>query len=451
MSALKAKRDAEPEDDFARLAPKHWQVFRLKDKATFNPSKSEINKLPDVCTFAPMEKLKTDSLITDETTITSEISGSYTYFKEEDILVAKVTPCFENRNIAIAKNLLNGIGFGSSEINVVRVSKKANRRWFFYLFLSSEFIEAGASKMAGAGGLKRIPSLFLETFSFALPPIREQNIIAEYLDTKTAQIDRQIDLLGQKAAQYGKLKQSLINETVTCGLDKSVPMKDSGVEWIGEVPQHWAIKRLKELAFIQNSNVDKKSHDHEISVLLCNYVDVYKNEFIDTKLSKNFMTATADESEIKRYQVKKNDVLITKDSETCEDIAIPALVTETIDGVLCGYHLTQIRTDERIFIGPYLSRLFQSKSYGFRFVITAKGITRVGLGQSAIADALTPVPPLDEQKAIAKYLDEKTAQIDRVVTTINTQIDQLKDLRKALINDVVTGKIKVVSEEGQVT
>ena len=218
MSAVKAKSYAVYEinaAEFLEPAPKHWQVCRLKDKATFNPSKSEIKKLPEVCTFAPMEKLKTDSLITDTTTIASETSGSYTYFKEGDILVAKVTPCFENRNIAIAKNLINGIGFGSSEINVVRVSKKANRRWFFYLFLSSEFIETGASKMAGAGGLKRIPSLFLETFSFAFPPISEQTAIVSYLDTKIAQIDQKINLLDQKAIQYGKLKQSLINETVT--------------------------------------------------------------------------------------------------------------------------------------------------------------------------------------------------------------------------------------------
>jgi len=91
-------------------------------------------------------------------------------------------------------------------------------------------------------------------------------------------------------------------------------------------------------------------------------------------------------------------------------------------------------------------RLFQSKSYGFRFVISAKGITRVGLGQSAIADALTPVPPMSEQQAIATYLDEKTTHIDKIVTTLASQIDKLKELRKTLINDVVTGKIKVVQE-----
>ncbi|MCD4812020.1 restriction endonuclease subunit S [bacterium] len=212
--------------------------------------------------------------------------------------------------------------------------------------------------------------------------------------------------------------------------------KDSGVGWLGAVPAHWDICRLKELSNIQNSNVDKKSHEGETHVQLCNYVDVYKNEFINASL--NFMWATADESEIKRFRIKKNDVLITKDSETCDDIAIPALVTESLDGVLCGYHLAQFRTKDNILLGSYLFRLFQSKSYGFRFVISAKGITRVGLGQSAIADSLTPVPPLLEQIAIAAYLDTKTAHIDRKIDLLSQKAAQYCKFKQSLINETVT-------------
>lgn len=212
--------------------------------------------------------------------------------------------------------------------------------------------------------------------------------------------------------------------------------KDSGVEWIGKTPKHWGMIRLKELATIQNSNVDKKSHENEISVRLCNYVDVYKNEFISS--SQDFMQATANKSEIKRFSIKKCDVLITKDSETCDDIAVPALATESIEGVLCGYHLAQFRTKQKMLLGSYLFRLFQSISYGFRFVISAKGITRVGLGQSAIADSLTPVPPLSEQKAIADYLDTKTVQIDRKINLLTQKVTQYGKFKQSLINETVT-------------
>lgn len=212
--------------------------------------------------------------------------------------------------------------------------------------------------------------------------------------------------------------------------------KDFGMSWFERIPQHWAVKRLKDLSAIQNSNVDKKSHEHERPVRLCNYINVYKNEFIDSSL--DFMEATADESEIEKFALAKDDVLITKDSETFEDIAVPALVVESIEGVICGYHLAQIKTDKKFLLGAYLHRLFQSKQYGFRFSIYAKGITRFGLGQSAIADALTPIPPLPEQRAIADYLDAKTAEIDRKIELLEQKAEKYAELKQSLINETVT-------------
>ncbi|MDD2161409.1 restriction endonuclease subunit S [Pseudomonas sp. MIL19] len=430
MSAVKTESYAAHEDCGDGFS-KHWQVCRLKDKAAFNPSKTEIKELPRECTFAPMEKLKKDSLLTDVTTITSDISGSYTYFREGDILVAKVTPCFENRNIAIAKNLTHGIGFGSSEINVVRVSKKENPRWFFYLFLTSSFIEAGASKMAGAGGLKRIPSLFLETFCFALPPLVEQTAIAAYLDTKTAKIDSQIDLLGQKATQYGKLKQSLINEAVTRGLDKSVPMKDSYVVWIGAVPEHWDVRRGKDI-FEQTRNkagLDSSSYD----VLSLTLNGVIKR---DLDNMKGKIPASFD-----GYQIANPGDLVL----CLFDIDVTPRIVGHVNnlGIITSAY-TVIKGKKNVDMKYFLYYYLEQNRNGS--LLANSKTLRSTMTFDLFSQLLLPVPPLEEQRAIASYLDEKTAQIDRIVTAINTQIDKLKDLRKALINDVVTGKIKVLSE-----
>ena len=423
--------------------PEHWEVKRVKDivkrigNGVTPRGGSEVYTDFGVV-FLRSQNVYDDGLRIDNVSfipekIHEEMKSSQ--LETGDILI-NIT------GASIGRTCLFSLESGSANINQ-HIAFLRTKFWIneFYisLFLKSHFIknyieieQNGASKEAF--NLSQIANIPL-----VLPSQLEQKSIATYLDTKTAQCDRKIDLLTQKATQYGKLKQSLINETVTRGLDKSVAMKDSA---IGEIHEHWEVKRLKDLSDIQNSNVDKKSYDDEIPVKLCNYVDVYKNEFIDSSL--NFMEATATKSEIKQFTIKKGDVFITKDSETCDDIAIPALATESLDGVLCGYHLARFRMKEKIFLGSYLFRLFQSKSYGFRFVISAKGITRVGLGQSAIADSLTPVPPLSEQKAIADYLDTKTAQIDQIIQTINTQIEKLKELRKTLINDVVTGKIKVI-------
>ena len=212
--------------------------------------------------------------------------------------------------------------------------------------------------------------------------------------------------------------------------------KDSQIVAIAKIPAHWQIKRLKDIALMQNSNVDKKAHENETPVKLCNYVDVYKNEFIDHSIP--FMQATANESEIRRFKIEKNDILVTKDSETADDIANPALVVDSIDNTLCGYHLAQIKPAKNLLFAPFLFRLFQSSAYNFRFAIHAKGITRVGLSVSSLRDALTPVPPLPEQKAIAAYLDEKTKEIDQKIALLQQKAERYADLKQALINETVT-------------
>lgn len=212
--------------------------------------------------------------------------------------------------------------------------------------------------------------------------------------------------------------------------------KPCGVEWIGQIPEHWDVERLKYTALVQPSNVDKKSLDGETSVLLCNYMDVYKNEFIDQ--SMNFMEATATDSEIEKFKIKKGDVLVTKDSETPDDIANPAFVKSDLENVICAYHLTQIRPERERLLGEYLFRLFQEDKYKAQFEVNANGVTRFGLSVSAFSDAFVPLPPTLEQTAIAAYLDEKTARIDKLIANKQRLIDLLKEERTAVINHAVT-------------
>ena len=214
--------------------------------------------------------------------------------------------------------------------------------------------------------------------------------------------------------------------------------KPSVIEWIGEIPEHWDSKRLKYVASVQPSNVDKKTIEGELSVFLCNYMDVYKNEFIDSSI--NFMEATATEAEIAKFKIKKGDVLVTKDSETPDDIANPAFVKDDFENVnvICAYHLTQIRPNRSELIGEYLFRLFQETKYKGQFEVAANGVTRFGLSVSAFSDAFVPLPRPKEQTAIAKYLDEKTAQIDTLIEKKQKLIELLKEERTAIINQAVT-------------
>jgi type I restriction enzyme S subunit len=182
------------------------------------------------------------------------------------------------------------------------------------------------------------------------------------------------------------------------------------------------------------SNIDKKSKDNENTVLLCNYVDVYKNEFISSEL--NFMKATASNDQITKFILEKGDVIITKDSETPDDIAAPALVAENFDNVVCGYHLTHIKPKKTN--GNYLFRYFQSKYLNSYFEVSANGVTRYGLSVDKINSALILNPPRPEQIAIANYLDRKTAGIDELIAQKERLLELYEEEKTAIINQAVT-------------
>lgn len=211
--------------------------------------------------------------------------------------------------------------------------------------------------------------------------------------------------------------------------------KDSGVEWLGKIPAHWEVKRLKGIAYVQLSNVDKKSVEGQEPIHLCNYVDVYYNEHIAAGL--DFMAATATPEQVWRFSLRCGDVLITKDSESWTDIAVSAVVTSNLPDVLCGYHLALVRPRTGCD-GAFLARAFSAIGPRDQFRVAANGITRFGLGGDAIRTSLFAMPPLVEQRAIAAFLDRETAKIDALVAKKERLIELLQEKRTALITHAVT-------------
>lgn len=193
------------------------------------------------------------------------------------------------------------------------------------------------------------------------------------------------------------------------------------------------------------SNVDKHSRVGEQNVRLCNYVDVYHNDFIRGDMP--FMRATATALEIKRFGLVRGDVLITKDSEAWDDIGVPALVSDTTPDLVSGYHLAILRPRRDQMLGEYLLRLLQT-GVAHQFHVAAKGVTRYGLSYSDIKSVRLPVPPLQEQEAIVRYLRHATVEIDAKLAEVRRKIELLREYRARLISDVVTGKLDVCKAAG---
>lgn len=199
--------------------PKEWDIKKLKHISILNPSKSEVRKHleEDIeVSFIPMNSVRLGYINIEQSKKISEIIDGYTYFKNDDIVMAKVTPCFENRNIAISENLVNGIGFGSTELNVIRCIKKEDIEYLYYSLQEEKFINVATSEMTGAGGLKRVPSNFLINAQFAYPnTTKEKEKIIEYLNEKEIVIRDIIDKTKQQIEKLKEAKQSLISEAVT--------------------------------------------------------------------------------------------------------------------------------------------------------------------------------------------------------------------------------------------
>ena len=212
--------------------------------------------------------------------------------------------------------------------------------------------------------------------------------------------------------------------------------KSSDIEWLGDVPEHWEVKRLKTSVNYWVSNVDKVSNETEFSIFLCNYTDVYYNDFISSDM--NFMETTATKEEIKKFHLEVGDVIITKDSESWDDIAVSSLVVTTNPKLVCGYHLAMIRPKRGKILGEFLARQFQSSAINHQFQIAATGVTRYGLPKSAIGEAIVPLPPLSEQQAIAAFLDRETNRIDRLIDKKKKLIELLKEKRTTMISRAVT-------------
>ena len=207
-------------------------------------------------------------------------------------------------------------------------------------------------------------------------------------------------------------------------------------EFFKTIPIGWEEERLQDVAGLKTSNVDKKSYEGQEQVQLCNYVDVYYNAKINSRLS--FMKATANENEIRRFKLNVGDVVITKDSEDPFDIGIPALISEDIEDLVCGYHLSIMESKSDRLLGGFLFYALEAGSSKYQFTLASNGVTRFGLTQYGTKNLKICLPDLNDQQTIATFLDYKTHQIDQLIEKKKALIEKLEEKRIAVITQAVT-------------
>lgn len=213
-------------------------------------------------------------------------------------------------------------------------------------------------------------------------------------------------------------------------------MKDSGIEWIKDIPEKWDVKRLKFTTRFDLSTVNRHEYDDEIRVSICHYPQVYNNEKIslETKLPQG----TCSQKELEKFRLKKDDVLITKDSETPDDIGVPVYIQDNFEDTVCGYHIAQLSTDKNQILGSFLFRFLQSDIANSYFETEANGITRFGLGKDSINNLRIVFPSIEEQKLISEFIKKQISIITNKISKNNKLSLILKEKKQAMIHHAIT-------------
>lgn len=280
----------------------------------------------------------------------------------------------------------------------------------------------------------------LKDYYIPMPSLSEQQAIADYLDETCSKIDEIIAEAKASIDEYKELKQSVIFEAVTKGLDKNVEMKDSGYDFIGCIPSEWEMCKVRHLGTAQNGisiGGDAFGSGHPF----VSYGDVYKNYSLPKAVDKLVQSSEEDR---KRYSVEKGDWFFTRTSETIEEVGFSCVCEETIpDAVFAGFLIRVRPFNNRIYTG-FAKYYFRSNHLRTFFVKEMNLVTRASLAQGLLKDAPVVVPPYDEQIEIANYLENKCEIIDGVIKDKESTINDLEAYKKSLIYEVVTGKRRVV-------
>lgn len=423
-------------------APAHWHVKRLRFVANLNPSKKEVSDLgEDVeVSFLPMDAIGEDGTIRlEETRELRHVQSGYTYFRDGDVVIAKITPCFENGKGAVLCGLVGGVGFGTTELIVVRPnSAEVTSQYLGWLFASQTFRKPAEGAMYGAGGQKRVPDDFVRDFAIAMPEPDEQSAIATFLDRETAKIDALIAEQEKLLALLAEKRRATISHAVTRGLNPNAPMKDSGIPWLGEVPAHWEVVPLRHLCSLLKDGTHLPPPRVGDGIPLLSVRNIEESTFAFRE--DDSMISTDDYVELCRaFFPHPGDVLMAIVGATLGKVAV-------VPNGMGKFHIQRSLAIFRTKASLLGGWLFHCISSGFfqRLLWENVGFSaQPGIYLGTLGNFKFPVPPLEEQRDIIEFLTVENRKLDGLKADTEHAISLLKDRRSALISAAVTGKIDV--------
>ena len=404
--------------------PSHWKCTPIRRIAQVNPLRKKRLEADDIVGYAPMDRIRCDKM---KPTIikVSKLTSGLTYCEVGDIVLAKVTPCFENGNVAIVPDVENGCCYGSSELFVFRAKPIVDTRFLFYTFLNKGFIDAGASTMRGTGGLKRVTTEYASNAPTPLPPKEEQHSIVSYLDTKCSRIETLLSNKEKDISLLQEMKQRVIADAVTRGLNPKVKFKSTNIPWLPEIPDHWEMSKVSSHFRQRNEKVSDKEY-RPLSVSKMGVTPQLDNVALSNAEGNSRKLVKVGDYAVNSRSDRKGSCGV---SQYEGSVSLITIVLEPFD-----------------IDGGYVHYLFRSNPWIEEFYRNGRGIVADlwTTNYQMMKGMYLPIPPLSEQHAIVSYITERAAKIDSLIEKLNKEIECIKEYKQRLISDVVTGQIKIL-------
>ncbi len=348
----------------------------------------------------------------------------------------------QNDTLSLRSSISEHDGIITNAYLNLRFKSKANSKFFHYFFraIDNNKLIYGL----GSGLRQNISFLDFRRFLFPFPPLSEQTAIATFLDRKTALIDQAIDIKQKQIELLKERRQILIHKAVTRGLNPNVKMKDSGVEWIGVIPEGWEVKPLKHLGYVYPGITGKRGEDFskEYSEGMKPFIPFTNIFRYDVISNEEFQYVKIRDTE-KQNKVYRNDLLFLMSSETLEDIGKCSIYLGDekqlyLNSFCKGFRITSPNIEP-----TFVNALLLSNIYRSYFSVVGRGFTRMNIKQEYVNLLPILIPKIDEQNKIIGYVNMVNSKIKSAIIFKEQEIEKLKEYKATLINSAVTGKIKV--------
>jgi type I restriction enzyme S subunit len=416
---------------------------RLKHLARINPTKSEISDIEqntDI-SFVELENFGTDGEIKKkETRVLEDVYDGYTYFREGDIAIAKITPSFENGKGAICRGLKNGIGFGTTELHVLRPRQGVSAEYLWYVLRSKPFMDEAETAMRGVAGQQRVPAKMIENFEISLPTLQKQQEIVDFLSEWDDRLDTLVKCVENLSKRISERRLSNLTKKVTKGVkEKQLVNQDS--KWFNQLPYDWRIVRLKylitgiEQGWSPQCNEIPASEDQwgvlKVGCVNSMSFDSGENKELPQKLDPK-----------KELRIESGDILMSR-ANTRELVGSCAIAEDPAPKLILCDKLYRIDINESVCLSKYLVYVLNSAIARNQIELDASGASSsmVNISQKFVKGMKVPLPPFEEQKQIVDELDKEIERNGELQDNFSSLLQALEEKRQALITAAVTGQI----------